>query len=62
MTRGTPSPARQAPAFDAAAIRQDFPHLRRRFHGKPLVYLGNASTTPKPQVVRRPPRVHGETV
>jgi cysteine desulfurase/selenocysteine lyase len=37
--------------FDAAAIRQGFPLLRRRVHGKPLVYLDNAATTQKPQVV-----------
>jgi cysteine desulfurase/selenocysteine lyase len=37
--------------FDAVAIRQDFPLLRRRVYGKPLVYLDNAATTQKPQVV-----------
>lgn len=44
-------PARPAPVFDAAAIRQDFPLLRRRVHGKPLVYLDNAATTQKPRAV-----------
>jgi cysteine desulfurase / selenocysteine lyase len=38
-------------ALDVAAIRQDFPILRQRIHGKPLVYLDNAATTQKPQVV-----------
>ena len=51
MSSGSPGPARRAPVFDAAAIRQDFPLLRRRVHGTPLVYLDNASTTQKPQTV-----------
>jgi cysteine desulfurase/selenocysteine lyase len=37
--------------LDATSIRQDFPILRRQVHGRPLVYLDNASTTHKPQVV-----------
>jgi cysteine desulfurase / selenocysteine lyase len=51
MSRGSPDPARPTPVLDPAAIRQDFPLLARRVHGKPLVYLDNASTTQKPQVV-----------
>jgi cysteine desulfurase / selenocysteine lyase len=39
------------PVLDAAAIRQDFPLLARQVQGKPLVYLDNAATTQKPQVV-----------
>jgi cysteine desulfurase/selenocysteine lyase len=31
--------------------RQDFPILGKRVHGRPLVYLDNAATTQKPQVV-----------
>ncbi|MBS0648497.1 MAG: cysteine desulfurase [Verrucomicrobia bacterium] len=31
--------------------RQDFPMLKRRVHGKPLVYLDSAATTLKPQSV-----------
>jgi cysteine desulfurase / selenocysteine lyase len=42
---------RRTDALDAAAIRQDFPLLRRHVHGKPLAYLDNAATTQKPQVV-----------
>jgi cysteine desulfurase / selenocysteine lyase len=34
-----------------ASIRADFPILRRRVNGKPLVYLDNAATTQKPQAV-----------
>jgi cysteine desulfurase/selenocysteine lyase len=37
--------------FDVEAIRNDFPILRERVHGKPLVYLDNAATTQKPQAV-----------
>jgi cysteine desulfurase/selenocysteine lyase len=37
--------------LDVAAIRSDFPILRRRVHGQPLVYLDNAATTQKPQAV-----------
>jgi cysteine desulfurase/selenocysteine lyase len=38
-------------ALDVAALRQDFPILRQRIHGKPLVYFDNAATTQKPQAV-----------
>ena len=41
----------KTPAFDAARWRADFPILRQRVHGKPLVYLDNAATTQKPQSV-----------
>ena len=37
--------------LDVQAIRQDFPILGRRVHGKPLVYLDNAATTQKPRAV-----------
>lgn len=37
--------------FDAALIRRDFPALQQRIHNKPLVYLDNAATAQKPQVV-----------
>lgn len=37
--------------FDVAAIRAQFPILRRQIDGQPLVYLDNAATTQKPQVV-----------
>jgi cysteine desulfurase/selenocysteine lyase len=39
------------PRLDVTSIRQDFPILRQRVHGKPLVYLDSASTTQKPQAV-----------
>lgn len=38
-------------AFDVATIRQDFPILARRVHGRPLTYLDNAATSQKPTAV-----------
>ena len=38
-------------AIDVESIRKDFPILRRKIHGKRLVYLDNAATTQKPQSV-----------
>lgn len=40
--------ARQNIEFDPVKLREDFPILRRRVHGKPLVYLDNAATSQKP--------------
>lgn len=37
--------------LDVEKIREDFPVLRRTVHGKPLVYLDNAATSQKPQVM-----------
>jgi cysteine desulfurase/selenocysteine lyase len=39
------------PAFDARKVRQDFPILKLKVYGKPLVYLDNAATTQKPRAV-----------
>jgi cysteine desulfurase/selenocysteine lyase len=36
---------------DWERLRRDFPILARTVHGKPLAYLDNASTTPKPRMV-----------
>ncbi|HEY1305140.1 MAG TPA: cysteine desulfurase [Vicinamibacterales bacterium] len=41
----------QSTVLDVERIRQEFPILARRVHGKPLVYLDNAATTQKPQQV-----------
>jgi cysteine desulfurase/selenocysteine lyase len=38
-------------ALDARALRSQFPALAQSVHGQPLVYLDNAATTQKPQVV-----------
>ncbi len=40
-----------APAFDADAVRADFPILNQQVNGQPLVYLDNAATTQKPEAV-----------
>src|SRR5690348_12111171 len=40
-----------ATRFNVRKIREDFPILKQQVHGKPLVYLDNAATTQKPQVV-----------
>jgi cysteine desulfurase / selenocysteine lyase len=39
------------PALDVEKIRRDFPLLQEKVYGQPLVYLDNAATTQKPQVV-----------
>jgi cysteine desulfurase/selenocysteine lyase len=38
-------------ALDVARVRQDFPALAQRIHGKPLVYLDSAATSQKPRAV-----------
>jgi cysteine desulfurase/selenocysteine lyase len=43
--------AASGPRLDVRRIREDFPILRQKIHGKPLVYLDNAATTQKPQAV-----------
>ena len=40
-----------APELVVHKIRQDFPILKQLAYGKPLVYLDNAATSQKPQVV-----------
>jgi cysteine desulfurase/selenocysteine lyase len=50
LPRGTPQTA-SPPRLNVARIREDFPILRQKIHGKPLVYLDNAATAQKPQVV-----------
>jgi len=37
--------------FDVGRVRKEFPALKQLVHGKPLVYLDNAATTQKPQLV-----------
>jgi cysteine desulfurase / selenocysteine lyase len=39
------------PGFDVAAVRRDFPILKEKVNGKPLIWLDNAATTQKPQAV-----------
>jgi cysteine desulfurase/selenocysteine lyase len=50
----TTTPGAEAPAsvaFDPHVVRRDFPILKRRINGRPLVYLDSASTSQKPAVV-----------
>ncbi|MGH7452248.1 MAG: SufS family cysteine desulfurase [bacterium] len=44
-------PAQSVNSFDVERIREDFPILRQKVRGKPLVYLDSAATSQKPQVV-----------
>ncbi len=37
--------------IDIKNIRRDFPIMQTSVHGKPLIYLDNAATTQKPQIV-----------
>ena len=37
--------------FDVFKIREDFPILKQKVNGKPLVYMDNAATSQKPQTV-----------
>jgi cysteine desulfurase/selenocysteine lyase len=39
------------PPFDVQVVRRDFPILSERVNGRPLVWLDNAATTQKPQIV-----------
>jgi cysteine desulfurase/selenocysteine lyase len=38
-------------SLELAALRDDFPILRQKIHGRPLVYLDNAASAQKPQCV-----------
>jgi len=37
--------------FDIEKVREDFPILKRKINGKPIVYLDNAATSQKPRQV-----------
>src|SRR5437868_6688300 len=45
------SPAATLTPLEVERIREDFPALAQKIHGKPLVYLDNAATTLKPRRV-----------
>jgi cysteine desulfurase / selenocysteine lyase len=49
LPRATRAPA--VPPLGLGRVREDFPILGQKVHGKPLVYLDNAATTQKPQPV-----------
>jgi len=46
-----PKNAAPIPKFDVEGVRRDFPALHQLVNGKPLIWLDNAATTHKPQVV-----------
>jgi len=46
-----PKSAVPVPKFDVEGVRRDFPALHQLVNGKPLIWLDNAATTHKPQVV-----------
>jgi len=46
-----PKTAAPIPKFDLEGVRRDFPALHQLVNGKPLIWLDNAATTHKPQVV-----------
>jgi cysteine desulfurase/selenocysteine lyase len=46
-----PSVRSRPAAFDVQRIRADFPILKQKIHGKPLVYLDNAASAQKPRAV-----------
>ncbi|MEM2021865.1 MAG: SufS family cysteine desulfurase [Zestosphaera sp.] len=37
--------------FDVSKVREDFPILKRKINGRPLIYFDNAATTQKPRQV-----------
>jgi len=46
-----PAAGASAGIFDPYSVKRDFPILRERVRGRPLVWLDNAATTQKPQAV-----------
>ncbi len=50
-SRLAPKKTTALPKLEVARVREDFPILKQTVHGNPLVYLDNAATTQKPQVV-----------
>ncbi len=60
-TSGRADAKMHAGDFNVEQIRKDFPILRRTVNGKPLIYLDNAATAQKPQVVIDALRQYYET-
>jgi cysteine desulfurase/selenocysteine lyase len=50
VSAGAPAAAAR-PRFDAEAVRREFPILRQRVHGRPLVFLDSAASAQKPRRV-----------
>ena len=51
MNAPAPETKTNAPAYDVARVRRDFPILARTVYGKPLVYLDNGASAQKPRAV-----------
>src|SRR6266550_4202895 len=53
LTKPTSSdkPRTSVRGYDVARLREDFPILKTKVSGKPLIYLDNAATTQKPRQV-----------
>ncbi len=51
LTSPVPAPPARPSSFDVWRAREDFPILKEKVHGKPLVYLDSAATSQKPQAV-----------
>ncbi|HEY7220836.1 MAG TPA: cysteine desulfurase [Candidatus Binatia bacterium] len=53
MKAASPWADSRAPSgnFDVVRLREDFPILKQKVHGKPLVYFDNGATSQKPQSV-----------
>ena len=51
MSAATQTHSGSVVKFDVERIRQDFPILHQKIHGKPLVYLDSAATSQKPKTV-----------
>ncbi len=50
-TRGRTAVESRPAGLDMTQLRSEFPILRTRVHGKPLIYLDNAATSQKPRAV-----------
>lgn len=51
LPREVQSKSVRSGGLDVERVRRDFPILKQKVRGKPLVYLDNAATSQKPQVV-----------
>jgi cysteine desulfurase/selenocysteine lyase len=61
MTTTGPITSLGPAGWDVERIRKDFPLLQQEVHGRRLVYLDNAATTQKPQVVLDAVRTYYES-
>ena len=51
LPQNIPLPKQKPTTLDANLLKKDFPILRARVNGRPLIWLDNAATTQKPQSV-----------